>query len=812
MTRLLRPWCAPVLPLACAVLLLGCGGVREDRTITFSATGDQVGFQHGQEGVFVADKEGGGLTRIFTPAKDVIAVGTPLWAPNDRRLIFTTARALGGGNGAPTLPQFDEDPAGRVFHQQPAVYTCWLRDEPKGDAVPEPRELFTAQVDHVGYVAAGLAVRWHPEGDRVLYVNQVGAGHAVFEFDLGTKKSRRVFPPRDTAQAVVFDWSPDGTHLACLLGNTPGNRDDGIWVGRGGADWWHVPESRTLAHGELPSALESLKAARPAWTKDGTHFAFASSLPGAKPNDPARHFLRLTTLDGRRVETLLEAPLPIHDLAWRPDGERLGFLSGGDGGLLQVADVKGQRLTVTPKPARSFAGWDAAGRHLAYTTADAIPFQDAGGFSLLFFPDPLARDALWIAAGDGKESGGVVISGLRTTFARWSPRDEKLSLWFTFAPTHHSLFSSGLGWGLRPGDPAAVIDATTGKVSWLAVNANEKAQVGHYHLMKRDYAQAWHWYEEARRDRAAHPEPEERRSGWDVVGPRPFRDVSFFESYCLDKLGRRDEAAARLAEFRAKARRLLPSDEELDTLPIPITDDKVKSAEWLRGEVRSLVPLARDFYVAEVFLSLDAAEDGEAFFRKALGEAAADDDRLSAAVVLAQLLALQGRADDYAAVVLDSLAPLVAKSLHAQGGEEAGPLNPPIPVWLAGLTILPLAGDNVLAKVSNARVEQWLRCCRRFREESARDELRLIADIMMERAYGRLGRAKEQNEVRDRLRANPSFNGGDWQPANFPSWDEVIRADPKAAAMVERSGLLGLMGVRAMLAFSKPADAPGAGK
>src|SRR5262249_39649605 len=123
MPRLLRSPCAPLVVLfACAVTLSGCGGAtREDRTISFSATADSVGFQHGAEGVFVAEKDGGGLTKVFTPGEGVIAVGTPLWAPNDRRLIFTTARAPDGARAPALLPGTEEDPAGRVFLEQPAV-------------------------------------------------------------------------------------------------------------------------------------------------------------------------------------------------------------------------------------------------------------------------------------------------------------------------------------------------------------------------------------------------------------------------------------------------------------------------------------------------------------------------------------------------------------------------------------------------------------------------------------------------------------------------------------------------------------------
>src|SRR5262249_19146747 len=134
-------------PLCGAVLLLflatGCPPpVREDRTITFAPQGNAVGFQHGQEGVFVADNKGGGLTRIFQPGEDVLATSTPLWAPDGKRLVFTTARPAQGGK---VQPRGEPDPAGNIYLQQPVVYTCWLRD------AGEPAALFDAACDHVGY-------------------------------------------------------------------------------------------------------------------------------------------------------------------------------------------------------------------------------------------------------------------------------------------------------------------------------------------------------------------------------------------------------------------------------------------------------------------------------------------------------------------------------------------------------------------------------------------------------------------------------------------------------------------------------------
>ena len=54
-----------------------------------------------------------------------------------------------------------------------------------------------------------------------------------------------------------------------------------------------------------------------------------------------------------------------------------------------------------------------------------------------------------------------------------------------------------LRWELRPGDPAAIFELPEGKISWLTVNDQEKIQVGHYHMLQRDWAEAWRWYEEA---------------------------------------------------------------------------------------------------------------------------------------------------------------------------------------------------------------------------------------------------------------------------------------------------------------------------
>jgi hypothetical protein len=741
-----RPPCAPAaLLVSCVLTLLGCGGVREDRSITFSADGSSVGFQHGTDGVFVADKEGAGLTKIHAPDKDVIAVGTPLWAPNDRRLIFTTARAVDRSGTAPVVPGSEEDPAGRLFDRTAAVYTCWLRDEPKGGAGAEPRTLFTAPVEEVGYVAAGLAVRWHPNGGRVCYVMQVDGGHAVFEFDLATRVSRRVFPDGDGAGAVIFDWTPDGSHLVCLVADATKPARDGIWVGRDGEEWWHVAESIPTAE-PVGFPLERLKSSRPVWTADGRRFAFVTARLGESPDEPTVRSLWTGTPKGHRIERVREAKEAIRDLAWHPDGRRLGFVTGGETGALWLSDPKEEAARVAPA-VRSFAGWDRAGEMLAYTTADDIALSDEAGLSLLLFPDPLARDILYSARADGRGAATVLKPGLRTTFARWSPTDGKLSQWFTFCPTHRSILSRGVEWGLPRGDPAAVIDARTGAISWLAVDAHEKAQIGHYHLLRRDYPGAWRWYEQAERERAgAGPEPTQADPG----RRRPFRDPSFFEYYCLDKLRRRAEAWARLQAFRKRAPALLPPEDP-------------RAAAWVRQDIRRLAPLARDFYAAEVFLSLDAAEDAEAFFHGELADAGSDDDRLSAAVMLSQVLLLRGRTAEYAALATETLAPLVLRAWQAPAARAARPENrwaaQPLPVVVGSLALLPLCRPDLLARLPQDGLNELAGRWTTLRAQAPDAVSRLGADVILEGLYRQLRRDREADEVHQRIGSNPQAAG-----------------------------------------------------
>lgn len=740
----------PVSGLLLAVVLAGCQRVREDRSITFSKDGDAVGFQHGPEGVYVAGKDGGPPVKVFEPGPDVAAVSTPLWNPKDRRLLFTTAKAKDGPK-RPTGPFAEQNPAGQVFGQQAVTYTCWLREEPKGDEAPKPVPLFEVACDHVGYVAANLAVRWHPDGDRILYVKQTTAGaHGLFEYDLNTKTSRQLFP--HTAAALVFDWTPDGSHLVCVIGSVHNERD-GVWVGKSdGTDWWHVEESRHLAQGEFGSLLERLKATRPVWTKDGARFAFVTTLPKQDDKQPDHHVLRLGTLGEPRTRLVAEGPEPFRDLHWAPDGTRLGLVRGNDPGSLHMLGAD-EVLSgpVNKQPVRQFAGWSASGEQLAYTVPDKLPYADEEHWAFLLLPDRLARDAVYVSPGSGADPGHEVFSGMRVTFPNWSPKEEKLSLWFTFSPTYRFLLFALFGGGLFWGDPAAVFDVQTGNVGWMAVTPFEKAQIGHYHLLKRDYAAALARYQEAGREAPAPQRPTLEEFFRSAPSPR---HVGFFEAYCLEKLGRKADAQAKRNEFR---RTFLP---EWPKPGEPVGDFARSIAPWFHEQREFWEPLLTDAYMTEVFLSLDAAEDGCRFFEAELKKAKSDADRLASALMLSQLLLLRDKGADYAELTTDTVAPLLLQTWRPETAkvrlrglfpDQNGPL-----LLVAGLAVAPLQSPDFLARLPREKVQALVPRWTALREKAPDDVTRLGIDLVLHAAYKSLDQAKERQAVAQRIEGNPT--------------------------------------------------------
>jgi hypothetical protein len=796
--------------------LAGCSdGVREDRSINFSRQSGDVAFQHGRDGVYVADARGEGLEKVFDVGDDVLAVSSPNWAPGDKRLIFTTAVADKSSSESPgmnSMPRWDANPAGNLYFPQPITYTCWLRaaPQPGENGSKQPVALFQASCDHAGYVAANLAADWHPDGKRILYVDRTKDGrHGLFEFHLDNAARNRVFP--QSAEALTFGWSPRHTYLWCMPANKPQQPYDGIWIRpRDDGDWWLAPGSERLADSRSRGLLEQLRATRPAWTADDQRFAFAvakfgdsrqhgesAQSPGGDAKLPEiRYEIRVVELESREMSVVFQGGAPVRDLHWHPGGRRLGFVEDGESSALRIlhlaTDDQEPMPAVLPNvagPVRRFAGWNHDGSRLAYVTPDAVPTHGAEkNWALLLPPVRDPRDRVYVIedAGGERGPGRMVHSGMRITLPQWSPLEDRLSLWGTFTPTHRSLLPRLL----RPGDPAAILDGDDGKIHWMAVNADEKAQVGNYHLLRREYEEAWRWYGEAAEGRPAEGRPAPRPLRIDdfLEIQRRLRDTTFFEYYCLSKLGRQQEAAERLASFRTSLKLEFPELRGESGTGNNEGESNSNGDEELQRFAKYASAVVQDLYIAEAFLSVDALDDGIAFFREEVRSAENDAQQLAAALCLSQLLLLSEDYPEYLRVVSGTLAPRLIslhETLQAPDGSDVGAsasslqaLERQLLLWLGGAALMPLFSPEFLESCPEPVVRKHVKHWQAERNAIADSDVLLLAiDLFLHAAYERLGDAVQRDKAAQRAGRNPALKrfGGDFSLDDLPQVIEQAR-------------------------------------
>ncbi len=754
------------------VFLSGCGQepVREDRAADWSRGGDAVAFQHDTEGVYVAGKDGQGLTRIFEPDASVLATSRPLYSPTDGRLIFTTAYDP-EGQQRPSKDLFPSLAEGNIVHQRPVKYTCWLRDEATDEKQPAPRELFQASCEHVGYIAAGLAVRWHPDGRRIVFVDSDRTGnhqHSVYEFDLRTLKTRSVFPQR--ADAVIFDFTHGGSHLVCVTGFAGDPNDGarsraevaGIWIGSPDDDksWWKASGTERLAAGELPSLIEGLRASRPAWTDDDQRFASVASDPTTGKDQSVRSLLQMTNVATRKTQTVHQIEGTFADLHWSSDGKMLGFIERLPAGAssLRIYELDGKiSEPIESRSVRRFAGFDKTGSRLAYVVADetGLPASDQE-WNFILPPDRMARDTVVVTETGDTISRRDVFSGMRVTFPFWSPQENRLSLWLTFSPRYRSLFSILFRWGLWPGDPAATLDLTTGDVAWMAVSPAEELQIGHYYLLKRDYARAWEWYEKANAKLPARRAPRDLMEFVNTIGA-PERS-QLFEYHCLQQLERNDDARARLTDFEQT---FFPAPPAAGEPAAQVLDDILRQ---FGPQAELLKQLLHDLYVAEVFLSIDAPEAGIGFLQEQIARSETDSQRLSGAVALAQVLLAAGRREDYLKVCSRQILPLAWETWKAEEAAVTGAGQPPhanhganfvLPV-VCGLSLLPLACPEFLAGIPDESLRETLANWETRRPQISDDVPELVIDLFLRAAHRTLGDAELASECEARIAASPT--------------------------------------------------------
>jgi hypothetical protein len=796
-------WAAVV---SCLLIAIGCDAVQEDRHVEFSQSGDHVAFQHGSDGIFVADPQTGELRKVFDPDPSILAVSTPLWSDDETRAIFTTARdatrpatsietgSQAAGGQLPTISgpaAWDDAPQGRLFFSQPIAYTCWLFGRGADGTFSKPVPLFEAHCNHSGYVAANLAVRWQPKQKRILFVDHdSNAGHAVWSFDLETKHKNHLFPPpRQPAPAhVIADFLPDGSHVVCVttgdwteaqpLANNsskhppPPPSVSGIWIGStDGTNWWHVAESAHPEQGNRSQGLANLISQRPAYTRDGLLFAFLRD--ATDPKDSKLHStLYRARIADRKVEQVFKTTGDIRDLHWSPDGAQLGFVVADPTPRLKIIDARGHvREALTDRFVRDFAGWNSGGDKFACVVAEQMPPKSPRSWAFLLLADPLARDAVLVI--DAHGTAAPVASGLRFTFPQWSSTRDQLSMWGTFSPSYQSLPSvTGGGLGLRPGDPAAIVDVATGALRWLAINGDELAQVGHYFLLKHDVAEAREWYRKADKQlpKLEPLRPGDLSRGLSGAASRR-RTFEFFYSCCLTKLGEPKEAAARLGFFDNAYRIEWPPAASRPTgisrpetkRPEPAANDPALawSSPQARHEAETLISISKALSIAQVFLSVDDPAAAQAWFSGRLASADATD-RLGDLMALSQLCLLRNNNRDYANLVTDRLEPLLAETLQDPPSNGNNPTADGPPAVRATLAFLathalgPLFCDSFVKELPTDFVSQLVPKWESLRGRSHSHVATLYADLFLCAAAARLGHEKERAATAARISQNPA--------------------------------------------------------
>lgn len=288
-------------------------------------------------------------------------------------------------------------------------------------------------------------------------------------------------------------------------------------------------------------------------------------------------------------------------------------------------------------------------------------------------PPTMNRSYMVVADADGANPT-TVFSGMRVGFPRWvsavvDPADialqpknnhERIAFWATFEPSHRDFLSSlmhsfGLAhrssFSLRSRDPAVLLDMVTGELEWMPINAIETEQVGHYYQIHGKHAEAWRWYERAAELRAKEqvPEPKEQDSENDRRDQTiADRDAALFRFICLRQLGRdadADQQHKLLEQFTA------------ELMSLESKDKASNDRDFSTG-------LLRDLHLASVFVSVNATDLADIYFKKLIQirrDRKDDLGRSTAMLSHLQIVLVDQRFDDFVRLALNDYSEFIPK-------------------------------------------------------------------------------------------------------------------------------------------------------
>ncbi|HET8907449.1 MAG TPA: S9 family peptidase [Ktedonobacterales bacterium] len=265
------------------------------------------------------------------------------------------------------------------------VLRDWAADQPKPVA-----RIWTVGLDGSKPVALTAGPgndthpRWSPDGQQLALLStrdgeQEEARAQLYLMPASGGTPRRLCALPNGVES--FAWSPDGSQLALLTleGDEPAKDPIVVTPDRHRRLW------TVSANGDQPAPVTPAGATiwEYTWSPDGQQFAVYYTF-GPGETDWYRGQVGIVPAEGGAIRRLTDLTRQVAALAWSPDGQRIGYISGewSDRGLVGgevfvIAAAGGEPRNLTPgvEFSPSWLRWFADGKRMLYTGWDGVAHQ-----------------------------------------------------------------------------------------------------------------------------------------------------------------------------------------------------------------------------------------------------------------------------------------------------------------------------------------------------------------------------------------------------------------------------------------------------